>query len=57
VETDPLAVALNERDREAIAALHAYLKPGDDDIEAGRVIDHEAFMREMKERYRSPDAA
>jgi len=57
VETDPLAPALNERESEAIAALHAYLKPGEDDIEVGRVIDHEAFMREMKARYRSRDAA
>ncbi len=50
-------VALNESEGEAIAALHAYLKPGEDDIEVGRVIDHEAFMREMKDRYRSRDAA
>lgn len=57
VETDPSAVALNEADGKAAEALRAYLKPAEDDIEAGRLIDHEDFMREMRERYRSRDAA
>ncbi len=57
VETDPLTLALNEAEENAAEALRAYLKPGEDDIAAGRLIDHEDFMREMRERYRSRNAA
>jgi predicted transcriptional regulator len=57
VETDPLAIALNEAEDEAREAFDAYMKPAEDDIEAGRVIDHEEFVREMRERYRSRSAA
>jgi hypothetical protein len=57
VETDPLAAALNDAEGNAAEALRAYLKPAEDDIQAGRLIDHEDFMREMRERYRSRDAA
>lgn len=57
VETDPLAIALAESEDRATAALKAYLKPAEDDIKAGRLIDHEDVMRELRERYRARDAA
>ena len=55
VETDPLAIALNESESEAIAALHAYLSPERHIEPAG--LYPRGFMREMKQRYRSRDAA
>lgn len=57
VETNLLAIALNEAEAKAAEALDAFLKVGEDDIEAGRVIDHEDFMCEMRARYRVRDAA
>lgn len=57
VESDPLASALNDAEAKAVTALEDYLEPAERDIAAGRTIDHEDFMREMRERYRSRDAA
>ena len=57
VETDPLAVALNEAQDRAAEAFAAFMKPAEDDIAAGRFVEHEDFMREMRARYRSRDAA
>jgi len=57
VETDPLTVALEGAERAALEAFEAYIKPAEDDIAAGRLIDHDEFMREMRARYGSRDAA
>lgn len=57
VSPDPLARALDEAETRHREAFDAFIQPGLDDIAAGRVIDHDDFMREMRERYRSRDAA
>jgi hypothetical protein len=57
VETDPLAIALNEAEDKAREAFEAFVRPAEDDITAGRLVEHADFMREMRERYRSRDAA
>lgn len=57
VDPDPLARNLEDAERRTVEALKAYLQPALDDLEAGRTVDHEEFMRQMRERYRSRDAA
>jgi len=57
VETDPLAIALNEAEDKVREAFEAFVQPAEDDITAGRLVEHADFMREMRERYRSRDAA
>jgi predicted transcriptional regulator len=50
VETDPLAVALNEAEQKAAEALHAYLKVGEDAAERGELISQEEMERWFAER-------
>lgn len=48
VETDPLAIALNEAERKAAEAMAAFLKAGEDAIARGDVISHDDLMAELK---------
>jgi len=56
-DPNPLAKEVDEAERKLAEAWAAYLKPAEDDIAAGRLIDHEDVMRELRERYSSRDAA
>lgn len=56
-DPEPLAKNLAEAERRVAEAWSAYLKPAEDDIEAGRMVDHKDSMRELRERYSSRDAA
>lgn len=42
---------------DAAEAMHAFLRKGLDDLEAGRVIPHEDVMRELRARHRARSAA
>lgn len=57
VDPDPLARNLTDAERRAVEAWKAYLQPALDDLEAGRTVDHGDLMRQMRERYRSRNAA
>jgi hypothetical protein len=57
VDPDPLARDLQDAELRTAEALRAYIQPGLDDADAGRTIGHEEFMRRMRERFRSRNAA
>jgi predicted transcriptional regulator len=57
VDPDPLARNLEDAERRTVEAWKAYLQPALDDLKAGRTVDHEELMRQMRERYRSRNAA
>jgi predicted transcriptional regulator len=57
VDPDPLARNLADAERRTVEAWRAYLQPALDDLEAGRTVDHEELMQQMRERYRSRNAA
>lgn len=50
VETDPLAIALNEAEQKAAEALDAYVKVGEDAADRGETISHEVMMRWFEDR-------
>ncbi len=50
IETDPLAIALNEAEDDAADALRAFLQVGEDDIERGDVITQEEMEHWFAER-------
>jgi predicted transcriptional regulator len=57
VDPDSLAHDLEDKERRTVEAWKAYLQPALNDLEAGRTVDHEELMRQMRERYRSRNAA
>jgi predicted transcriptional regulator len=57
VDPDPLARNLADAERRTAEAWKAYVQPALDDLEAGKTVDHDEFMRQMRERYRSRNAA
>ena len=57
VDPDSLARNLANAERCTVEAWSAYLQPALEDLETGRTVEHEEFMRQMRERYRSSNAA
>lgn len=57
VDPNPIAHDLKDAKRCTVEAWRTYLRPGLGDLEAGRTLEHEEFMRQMRERYRSRNAA
>lgn len=57
VDPDPLARNLEDAERRTVEAWRAYLQPALDDLEAGKTVDHDELMRQMRERHRSRNAA
>jgi predicted transcriptional regulator len=56
-DPDPLARNLEDAERRTVEAWKAYLQPALDDLEAGRIVDHDELVRQMRERRRSRNAA
>ena len=57
VETEPTALALDEAEGKARAALRAYLQEGTDAIARGDVISHEDLMAELRAKFGKRRAA
>jgi predicted transcriptional regulator len=50
VETDPLAIALNEAEQKAADALDAFVSVGEEAADRGETISHEDIVRWFAER-------